>query len=39
MSAIPESDWEKQWATLAKEITQAWQGDKSAVESLSEMRR
>jgi len=33
------SDWETEWEALAEEVGRAWQGDKSAVEILSEMRR
>ncbi|NJN96957.1 MAG: hypothetical protein HC875_24110 [Anaerolineales bacterium] len=33
------SDWEAEWEALAEEIGRAWQGDKSAVEILVEMRR
>jgi antitoxin (DNA-binding transcriptional repressor) of toxin-antitoxin stability system len=33
------SDWEAEWEALAEEVGRAWQGDKSALEILSEMRR
>ena len=32
------ADWDARWSALAKEISQAWKSDKSAVEILSEMR-
>jgi hypothetical protein len=32
-------DWEARWDALAKKISAAWTGDKSAVETLIEMRR
>jgi hypothetical protein len=32
-------DWEARWDALAKKISAAWIGDKSAVETLIEMRR
>ena len=32
------TDWDARWDALAKEISQAWKSDKSAVEILSEMR-
>ena len=34
-----ESDWEARWDALAKQVSEAWQSAKSAVELLSEMRR
>jgi len=33
------AQWRKAWETLAQEIDRAWQGDKSALDALSEMRR
>lgn len=32
-------DWLRRWDELAEKIDAAWQGNKSAVETLSEMRR
>jgi hypothetical protein len=32
-------DWEKRWDALARKIGEAWEGDKSAQEILTEMRR
>jgi hypothetical protein len=34
-----EANWEARWDTLARQVTDAWQSEKSAVELLSEMRR
>ncbi|NIV36742.1 MAG: hypothetical protein GWN58_47095 [Anaerolineae bacterium] len=34
-----ESDWEARWDALAKQVSEAWQSEKGAVELLSEMRR
>jgi len=36
---VSVSDWEAQWDALAREIDQAWKSDKSALETLAEMRR
>ena len=33
------SDWQVRWDALAKRISHSWQGDKSALEILREMRR
>ena len=33
------SDWEAQWEALAEEVGRAWKSEKSAIETLSEMRR
>jgi hypothetical protein len=35
----PELEWERQWDALAHKISAAWQGNKSAVDTLIEMRR
>jgi hypothetical protein len=35
----PVSDWDARMDELAKKISRAWKGEKSAVEALSEMRR
>ena len=35
----PASDWEAQWEVLAEEVGRAWKSEKSAIETLSEMRR
>ena len=32
-------EWEKEWDALAEEISKAWKGDKTALETLAEMRR
>ena len=34
-----EADWETRWDALARQVSDAWQSEKSAVELLSEMRR
>ena len=34
-----EADWEPRWDALARQVSDAWQSEKSAVELLSEMRR
>ena len=31
-------DWEARWEALAQRISEAWQSDKSAIETLTEMR-
>lgn len=31
--------WERQWDALTNRVNQAWQGDKSALETLTEIRR
>ena len=33
------TDWEARWDALANKVSQAWKGDKSATETLAEMRR
>ena len=35
----PMSDWDTRWDALAQKVSQAWRGEKSAVEVLAEMRR
>jgi hypothetical protein len=35
----PTSDWEAQWEALAEEVGRAWKSERSAIETLSEMRR
>jgi|CXWL01.1.fsa_nt_gi antitoxin (DNA-binding transcriptional repressor) of toxin-antitoxin stability system len=35
----PAPDWLLKWETLAEEISRAWKSDKSAIETLTEMRR
>jgi hypothetical protein len=37
--AALESCWEARWDPLAQRVSEAWQGEESAVELLSEMRR
>ena len=37
--AVSVQEWDARWSALAKRVTAAWQGDKTAVETLSEMRR
>ncbi|MBM4033146.1 MAG: hypothetical protein FJ291_15375 [Planctomycetes bacterium] len=32
-------EWDARWKALAKRVSAAWQGEKTAVETLSEMRR
>jgi hypothetical protein len=34
-----EVDWWQRWETMAHAISAAWQGEQSAVETLTEMRR
>jgi antitoxin (DNA-binding transcriptional repressor) of toxin-antitoxin stability system len=34
-----EADWEARWAALARQVSDAWRSERSAVELLSEMRR
>lgn len=34
-----EVDWEARWDALARQVGDAWQSEKSAVEILTEMRR
>jgi hypothetical protein len=34
-----ETDWDARWDALARQVSDAWQSEKSAVELLSEMRR
>ncbi len=38
-AAEPVDDWEVRWRRLAEDVGRAWQGDKSAVEVIAEMRR
>jgi len=33
------SEWMERWDALAEEVDEAWQGEKSALEELAEMRR
>jgi hypothetical protein len=33
------ADWEARWDALARRVDQAWKSDKSAQETLAEMRR
>jgi hypothetical protein len=35
---LSTSDWEARWDALASEIGHAWKSDKSALETLAEMR-
>jgi hypothetical protein len=35
----PVSDWDTRWDAVAQKVSQAWRGEKSAVEVLAEMRR
>jgi hypothetical protein len=39
VEAEPASDWEARWDALARKVSQAWKGEKGAVETLVEMRR
>jgi hypothetical protein len=34
-----EANWEARWDALARQVSDAWQSEKRAVELLSEMRR
>lgn len=34
-----EADWQARWDALARQVGDAWQSEKSAVEILAEMRR
>jgi antitoxin (DNA-binding transcriptional repressor) of toxin-antitoxin stability system len=36
---LTPTEWMAQWEALTQEIGRAWKGDKSAVETLLEMRR
>ena len=36
---LSPEDWDARWGSLAKRVSSAWQGDRTAVETLSEMRR
>jgi antitoxin (DNA-binding transcriptional repressor) of toxin-antitoxin stability system len=33
------AEWEARWDALAKRVSESWQGDQTAVDTLSEMRR
>ena len=33
------SDWQAEWQAMAQAISRAWKGEKSAIETLAEMRR
>lgn len=35
----PVADWDTRWDALAQKVSQAWRGEKSAIEILAEMRR
>lgn len=35
----PDPDWLNRWEALARKISEAWQGEQDAVETLAEMRR
>jgi hypothetical protein len=34
-----EADWDARWDALARQVTDAWRSERSAVELLSELRR
>ncbi len=34
-----EADWDARWDALARQVSQAWNSEKNAVELLTEMRR
>ena len=34
-----DADWWQHWESMADEISAAWQGEQSAIETLAEMRR
>ena len=36
---LSTEEWDARWDALARRVGAAWQGDKTAVETLSEMRR
>lgn len=36
---LSTSDWERQWDALVDKVSQVWKDDKSAAETLAEMRR
>ena len=36
---MSQPEWLAKWQSLVKEVDRKWQGDKSAIEILSEMRR
>jgi hypothetical protein len=33
------SDWETRWDNLARKVSQTWKSEKSAIQTLAEMRR
>jgi antitoxin (DNA-binding transcriptional repressor) of toxin-antitoxin stability system len=37
--SVSDSDWREKWESLARDVAAAWQGEQSAVDTLSEMRR
>jgi hypothetical protein len=39
LRASPEGNWDARWDALARQVSDAWQSEKGAVELLSEMRR
>ena len=39
VEAEPVSDWEARWDALARQVSQTWKSDQSAIEILTEMRR
>lgn len=38
-SAISTSNWQDRWDALTEKVSRAWTSDKSAIETLREMRR
>jgi len=38
-SSQPVSDWQTQWEIFAKQVSDTWNAEQSALETLAEMRR
>lgn len=38
-TAIPMQNWQSRWDALTAKVSRAWSSDKSALETLQEMRR
>jgi|DewCreStandDraft_4_1066084.scaffolds.fasta_scaffold284921_1 hypothetical protein len=38
-ASVASQDWQARWDSLAQRVSQAWRGDKDALETVSEMRR
>jgi hypothetical protein len=39
VSPQSQSDWEMRWDALSRKVSQAWKSEKTALETLAEMRR